>query len=200
MITWAKTNKDSTAVVLRRLNLYLLRGKAGTYFQLFIITCSLLLALSSCKTTKVANGKGKTSTSAYKKYTDKLGFEVDKSSNLKLLDEVIEWWGTPYKYGGETKAGADCSGFVQVVYSKVYNKKLPRTSKDQYEFCKKVGKNQLKEGDLVFFNTSGKGVSHVGIYLKDKYFAHASTKKGVMVNSLDEEYYSKAYISGGRVE
>jgi cell wall-associated NlpC family hydrolase len=162
-----------------------------------------LFTLSACKTslpkTTENSRPTKGNTSAYKKYS-KIGIEVDSNTNLKLLDEILAWWGTPYKFGGESKAGADCSGFVQMVYSSVYQKKLPRTSKQQYEFCKKIGKNQLKEGDLVFFDTGGKGVSHVGIYLKDNRFAHASTTKGVMVNSLTEEYYQKTYKSGGRVE
>lgn len=173
-------------------------------FKFVIVLFSVcLFALSACKTslprTTENSRPTKTNASAYKKYS-KIGIEVDSNTNLKLLDEILAWWGTPYKFGGESKAGADCSGFVQMVYSSVYQKKLPRSSKQQYEFCKKIGKNQLKEGDLVFFDTGGKGVSHVGIYLKDNRFAHASTTKGVMVNSLTEEYYQKTYKSGGRVE
>lgn len=177
----------------------------GRFALFFIFIFSFFIFFPSCKTTKppktTENSRPvKTANSTYKKYSDKLGITVDKNSNLKLLEEVVDWWGTPYKYGGESKAGADCSGFVQMVYSAVYNKKVPRTTKQQYEACKKINKNHLKEGDLVFFETGGKGISHVGIYLRDAKFAHASSTKGVTVNSLQEEYYVKAYRAGGRVE
>ncbi len=182
-------------------------SKRGTFSlcQFLVFSFSLLvLFLPSCKTSNLPktteNSKPKATASAYKKYSDKLGITVDKNSNLKLLQEVIDWWGTPYKYGGESKAGADCSGFVQMVYSAVYNKQLPRSTKQQHEFCKKINKNQLKEGDLVFFETGGKGISHVGIFLREGRFAHASSTKGVIVNSLEEEYYTKAYRASGRVE
>lgn len=181
-----------------------LRIGEGVKIAFFTFTFSFFIGLTSCKTTHTASHTAKpkataTTSSSSKKYA-KLGIEADKNSNLKLYDEVIDWWGTPYKYGGEDKSGADCSGFVQVVFSKVYNKKVPRTTKQQYEACKKIGRNNLKEGDLVFFETGGKGISHVGIYLKDDRFAHASSSKGVMVNSLDEEYYDKHYKGGGRIE
>lgn len=177
---------------------YLRRG-----VELFLAFSLFSFFIIGCKTNnlpKTTENSRPVKSSVYKKYTAKLGFEVDKSCNLKLLDEVIDWWGTPYKYGGESKSGADCSGFVQMVFLKVYDKKLPRTTKQQYEFCRKVNKHNLKEGDLVFFETGSKGISHVGIFLKDGRFAHASSSKGVMVNGLEEAYYDKAYRGGGRVE
>jgi len=179
-------------------------GEEVSFIQLFLAFSFALFALfPSCKTGNLPktaeNSKPKATASTYKKYSDKLGVTVDKNSNLKLLQEVIDWWGTPYKYGGESKAGADCSGFVQMVFLNVYNKKVPRSTKQQYEFCKKINKNQLKEGDLVFFETGGKGISHVGIFLREGKFAHASSSKGVIVNSLDEPYYVKSYRAAGRV-
>jgi cell wall-associated NlpC family hydrolase len=178
-------------------------GEGVRLWQTLFLIFSFSFFIIGCKTNnlpKTTENSRPVKSSAYKKYTAKFGFEVDKSCNLKLLDEVMEWWGTPYKYGGESKSGADCSGFVQMVFLKVYDKKLPRTTKQQYEFCSKVNKNRLKEGDLVFFETGGKGISHVGIFLKDGRFAHASSSKGVIVNGLEEAYYDKAYRGGGRVE
>jgi cell wall-associated NlpC family hydrolase len=215
MSTWANNQPSPPCPLSRKergLKKYpLLRGVSKLRFDgvckmgktaFFIFSFSFFII--GCKTTKLPktteNSRPTKSNSAYKKYTAKLGFEVDKSCNLKLLDEVMDWWGTPYKYGGESKSGADCSGFVQMVFLKVYDKKLPRTTKQQYEFCRKVNKNHLKEGDLVFFETGGKGISHVGIFLKDGRFAHASSSKGVIVNGLEEAYYDKAYRGGGRVE
>lgn len=196
MLTWGNKLKG---LPFKREYPSVARGR--DFFALLLFTLSFFI-LAGCRTSlpKTTENSRPVKSSAYKKYTAKLGFEVDKTCNLKLLDEVIDWWGTPYKYGGESKSGADCSGFVQMVFLKVYNKKLPRTTKDQYEFCRKINKSHLKEGDLVFFETGGKGISHVGIYLKDEKFAHASSSKGVMVNGLDETYYDKAYRGGGRVE
>jgi lipoprotein Spr len=217
MATWGKTKKSPFPKGVPALLsagggfLYpLLRGVSKLCFDgvcnvsraiFFIFLFSFFII--GCKTNnlpKTTENSRPVKSSVYKKYTAKLGFEVDKSCNLKLLDEVIDWWGTPYKYGGESKSGADCSGFVQMVFLKVYDKKLPRTTKQQYEFCRKVNRHNLKEGDLVFFETGNKGISHVGIFLKDGRFAHASSSKGVMVNGLEEAYYDKAYRGGGRVE
>jgi lipoprotein Spr len=198
MVTWG--NKNIKDLPFKREYPSAARGRD---FLLLLVFSLSLLTLSSCKTNnlpKTTENSRPVKSSAYKKYTVKLGFEVDKNCNLKLLDEVIDWWGTPYKYGGESKSGADCSGFVQMVFLKVYDKKLPRTTKQQYEFCRKVNRHNLKEGDLVFFETGSKGISHVGIFLKDGRFAHASSSKGVMVNGLEEAYYDKAYRGGGRVE
>lgn len=202
-----REGEQKTTLHLRRGSTkYAVLGEGVSFLKLFLaFSFSLLvLFLPSCKTANLPktteNSKPKNTNATYKKYSDKFGITVDNTSNLKLLQEVMDWWGTPYKYGGESKSGADCSGFVLMIYSAVYNKQLPRSSKQQHEFCKKINKSQLKEGDLVFFDTSGKGISHVGIYLRDGRFAHASTQKGVLVNGLDEEYYSNTYRASGRVE
>jgi cell wall-associated NlpC family hydrolase len=213
MSTWANKNSPPIVGGLPRLR----RGKGVSYLpvssshpsylrrgvelvSIFFLFSFLIIGCKTNNLPKTTENSRPVKSSAYKKYTANFGFEVDKTCNLKLLDEVIDWWGTPYKYGGESKSGADCSGFVQMVFLKVYDKKLPRTTKQQYEFCSKVNKNRLKEGDLVFFETGGKGISHVGIFLKDGRFAHASSTKGVIVNGLEEAYYDKAYRGGGRVE
>ena len=146
----------------------------------------LALALSSCGSSKqLALQKSKT-----EQLSRKLGFTVHRKDDLPLLEEVSRWLGTPYRYGGTTRTGADCSGFVGAVYKNVYHKSLQRT----------VGR--LKPGDLVFFNFSKRKkrtLNHVGIYLKNGYFAHASTSKGVMVNHLSENYYKKGWRKSGRV-
>jgi Cell wall-associated hydrolases (invasion-associated proteins) len=121
--------------------------------------------------------------------------------NIKkeLKREINEWLGTPYKYGGNDKKGVDCSGFVQQVYKKVYHLNLPRTSSDIYSFCKKIKLPDLREGDLVFFDYEGKGVSHVGIYLSDNKFVHASSSKGVVISDLTNSYNKKKFVGAGRV-
>ena len=107
-------------------------------------------------------------------------------------------WGIRYRYGGTDRSGIDCSSFTGRLIQEVYNTTLPRTARDQYSVCEKVDIENLKEGDLVFFNTTG-GVSHVGVYLGNNCFAHSSCSNGVTISSLHEDYYSRKFICGGRV-
>lgn len=131
-----------------------------------------------------------------------LGIDIDYDDNHKLYVEASEWIGVPYKYGGNTKAGVDCSGFVRALYKKIYRTTLCRTAEEQLaNDCRKIRRSSLKEGDLVFFRNSHRSrkVSHVGIYLKDGFFVHASTGCGVVVSSLFQDYYDRMWITGGRV-
>lgn len=132
------------------------------------------------------------------KYAQLMDVEVEALSNTKLYEAIEEWWGTRYRYGGTTKKGIDCSAFTGTMYNQAYNITLPRTARDQFAQCDKIDRDALQEGDLVFFNTRG-GVSHVGLYLGNGYFAHSSTRSGVTISSLDEDYYSRKYIGGGRI-
>jgi len=105
---------------------------------------------------------------------------------------------TPYKFGGETPKGFDCSGFVMFVYDK-HGKKLPRSADIQFREGKKVARKSLKPGDLVFFNTYASGVSHVGIYSGAGKFIHVSSSRGVMVSRLDEPYWKPRYLGARRI-
>jgi lipoprotein Spr len=120
----------------------------------------------------------------------------------KMLMEIIKHLGTPYKYGGNTKAGMDCSAFTQILYKEVFNISLERSARLQFNQGREVSaKNELMFGDLVFFNTRKRvKPGHVGIYIGDNLFAHASTKKGVTITSLDYEYYSRTYMGARRFE
>jgi cell wall-associated NlpC family hydrolase len=120
----------------------------------------------------------------------------------KMLMEVITYLGTPYKYGGNTKDGMDCSAFTQTVYKEVFNINLERSARLQYTQGSVVSKaDTLKVGDLVFFNTRQRvKPGHVGIYIGDNMFAHASTKKGVTITSLDYDYYARVYMGARRFE
>ena len=132
------------------------------------------------------------------KYAMIMDREVETISNTELFTVIDEWWATRYKYGGEDKQGIDCSAFTGKVLSLVYGVNLPRTATEQYKLVEKITKENLVEGDLVFFNTRG-GVSHVGVYLGDNYFVHSSVKNGVTINSLTDDYYGSKFIGGGRV-
>lgn len=132
------------------------------------------------------------------KYAIMLGEEVEALSNTSLLQFIDEWYGTRYRYGGSTRDGIDCSGFSCLLMSSVFGKKLSRTAREQFEECQKIPREALQEGDLVFFNTRG-GVSHVGVYLTNNKFVHASTSSGVVISDLDEEYYRKRFVGAGRL-
>ena len=134
-----------------------------------------------------------------------LGFDIEEHDNWQLMIESSKWLGVPYKYAGNTKSGVDCSGFTSAIYTIVYGKQLHRRSVDQYTMdCRSVNRSSLSSGDLVFFATSGKktagNINHVGIYLKNNKFIHASSSRGVVVDDLSSSYYVQNWVSGGKVK
>jgi cell wall-associated NlpC family hydrolase len=133
------------------------------------------------------------------KYAGLLNTSADQLQNKVLLEGIDEWYGTRYKMGGTTKKGIDCSAFVCTIYMSVFGVTLPRTAKDQYHFTRHISRTELQEGDLLFFNTLG-GVSHVGIYLRNNKFVHASTVKGVTISDMFEPYYLQKFIGAGRIK
>ena len=135
------------------------------------------------------------------KYSILLDLPVEELTDGKMIGFIEEWYGTRYKYGGNDKNGVDCSAFVQTFIYTMYGLMLPRTSAQQYQGSKRLRKNELSEGDLVFFKTRGRkaGISHVGVYLRNNKFVHASTSAGVMINDMDDAYYSSHYAGAGRV-
>ncbi|MFM6925403.1 MAG: C40 family peptidase [Ferruginibacter sp.] len=139
-----------------------------------------------------------TFTSLQFKYAQLLDVEVESLSNITLFKEIEKWMGTRYRYGGATEKGIDCSAYAGTLVHSVFGLVLPRTARDQYANCIKLDKEQLQQGDLVFFNTRG-GISHVGLYLGNGYFTHASTSIGVTISNLSETYWNKKFISGGRL-
>jgi lipoprotein Spr len=127
-----------------------------------------------------------------------MGVAMSATSNMKLFHFVYDWIGTPYRFGGSSRKGIDCSAFTKQLYSEVFNTTIRRSSRDIFSMVSPVSKDDLKEGDLVFFKIHSRSISHVGIYLGNNRFAHASSK-GVAISSLDDAYYSRFFYKGGRM-
>ncbi|MGO1579894.1 MAG: C40 family peptidase [Peptoniphilaceae bacterium] len=129
--------------------------------------------------------------------------EKNNSHNSKAdiaVDSALDKLGSTYVYGDTGKSGYDCSGLVYAVYKNQLGINLPRSSSQQSNYGTQIAKDNLQKGDLIFFNTSGSGVSHVGIYMGNDEFVHASSGKGeVMVSKLTEKYYQTRYVNATRV-
>jgi cell wall-associated NlpC family hydrolase len=126
--------------------------------------------------------------------------DISNTDNIKrrLYSQFKEWKSVKYKLGGLSKRGIDCSGFVYLTYLKRFGIELPRTTELQAWNGRKISKRKLKAGDLVFFKTSSK-VKHVGIYIEDGKFIHASTSRGVTISSLQNSYWSRKYWKSVRI-
>ena len=125
---------------------------------------------------------------------------VTLSDREKMMMEIVKYLNTPYQYGGNNKNGIDCSAFTQNVFQKAIRFNLPRTASQQYNNGVKISNlNSLQFGDLVFFNTTkDRFPGHVGIFLGENLFAHASFSNGVTVSSLNSSYFKSRYVGGRR--
>lgn len=185
------------------------------FLNRYLAASVLLLLVSACRHKKdVAKTKAKSDPKKevvkrekeevkdpdFNPVKEKLGVTNKEIRESKLYRYINDWYGVPYKYGGCQKTGVDCSCFTSNLYETVYGKKLARTAGDIQKECDKVSTEKLKQGDLVFFITNGKNISHVGVYVKDNKFVHASTSKGVMISDLSETYYKKTFSSAGRLK
>jgi cell wall-associated NlpC family hydrolase len=134
------------------------------------------------------------------KYAKMLQVVPQAISNITLYSFIDEWYGVRYRMGGNDKSGIDCSAFVQRLYEQVFGTNVVRTAFEQFNNCGMVWNvDSIKEGDLVFFRTHGGRISHVGIYLMNNYFVHASSSRGVAISSLNEDYWSRKYAGAGQI-
>lgn len=134
------------------------------------------------------------------KYAILLNVPVEKMLNHNFIEFMEYWLGTRYRMGGHDTTGIDCSSFARTYMKHFYQQELPRSSAEQFDASTRIDKSDLKEGDLVFFYTTHrKRVSHVGVYVGNNKFAHASTSLGVIISDLDEPYYLKRFAGAGRL-
>lgn len=168
----------------------------------FSVTFFVLLFFNSCRTHKDVESKVvvKPTASHVQMVAEKLGVSEKEVRTKKLYSFVSDWYGISYKYGGCDRKGIDCSCFTVTLYQKVYGKTVSRNAAAIHKDCGSVRTAHLKEGDFVFFKIGSKQVSHVGVYLRNNKFVHASTSKGVIINDLDEAYYKKYFFEGGRLK
>lgn len=166
---------------------------------LFLFPLLLIVACSSKKNLNNKTSNKVVSSSTINKYAGMMNVSPRNINNKQLYSFIDDWMGTKYRYGGLHKSGIDCSGLVYLLYKQVYNKQLPRNTSQQANVIKKKYENQLKEGDLVFFDYDGKKLSHVGVFLQNGYYVHASTQKGVIISKLKDPYTYKYFSKAGSV-
>ena len=134
------------------------------------------------------------------KYAILLNVPVELITNKYQIEFIESWYGVPYRLGGNDRKGVDCSAFSQSFIAALYGLSISRTSREQYSNCKRIKKDELEEGDLVFFYTQKrKVISHVGVYLRNNKFVHASASSGVTISDLGDPYFAKRFIGAGRV-
>jgi len=162
--------------------------------KLHFIFIAAIIILSSCHSRKAVmkgepGGIVKPQTSIADKYSELLGVNKNAIQNGRLYAFIDQWMGTPYKFGGLDKNGIDCSGLAFLLEQEVYGIAIPRMTSKQVIVIKREYEEELKEGDLVFFDFDGKQFSHVGIYLQNGYIVHASSTKGVIIVPLHGAIY-----------
>jgi len=182
---------------------------------LFVLACVYLLIACKHKQrepSSVKTVKPKTQTTVNKvqaesknhaaksEFQQKFNLSQNDLKENRLYAFVNEWYGTPYKYGGCGKNGVDCSCFTTILYQNVYKKELARTASDMFKTCKQISIEEADEGDLVFFKIGGNAITHVGVLVRDKYFVHSSTSRGVIINNLEEAYYKKYFFCAGKIK
>lgn len=133
------------------------------------------------------------------KYAIVFDATVEKMTDTIMLRSIDQWWGTRYCLGGNSKNCVDCSAFTKSVLKDVYGVDLPRTAHEQYAATQRIEPEELQEGDLVFFYTSGRRISHVGVYIMNNKFVHASASQGVTVSDLNDPYWKDRYRGAGRI-
>jgi cell wall-associated NlpC family hydrolase len=183
-----------------RRNRLLLKTVSGIvcFFIIFLFSCNHARHINS---RKASSNPHLTYAELRAKYGAIMQTEPEHLQNLKLYYFINKWYGVVYRGARNELDGTDCSGFVNVLFKDVYGKKLEREAELIFKNnCKPKANNNLREGDLVFFKTQHDYIDHVGVYLHNNHFVHASSKLGVMIDDLDEAYYKKTFFKGGSLK
>lgn len=167
--------------------------------SLLIIGILVLWGCNSSKKSSTVHKNDSRFNIVQAKYAELLNVKPSEIKNVALYNFIDKWLGVKYLYGGTTKDGVDCSGFANILYQEVYQKKLQRSSKDIAKELKTIPKTNLSEGDILVFDIDGIKNSHVGIYLMNNKFVHSSTSKGVIISSLELPYYQKSFSKAGQL-
>ncbi|MDU6923382.1 bifunctional murein DD-endopeptidase/murein LD-carboxypeptidase [Franconibacter helveticus 513] len=176
------------------------------YFLRLVPAVAVAVLLSACSSTNTAKNMHSETHAVGNKDGFLLQASQDEFENMvrnldvksRLMDQYASWKGVRYRLGGSTKSGIDCSGFVQRTFREQFGLELPRSTYEQQEMGKSVDRTKLRTGDLVLFRAGSTG-RHVGIYIGNNQFVHASTSSGVMISSMDEPYWKKRYNEARRV-
>ena len=167
---------------------------------LALATFSVILTACSSSTNQNVKGPIKAKAGIFK--TNRVISNLDDQIMViaNLSEHQQEWQGTRYRIGGNSKSGVDCSGFMQITFRDLIGIDLPRMTVDQAKEGTKISKSELRTGDLVFFNTGrGPNGKHVGVYVKNGQFLHASTKGGVIYSDMDSPYWTKTFWQARRL-
>lgn len=171
----------------------------------------LTLFLTTFLTANAQNKKNKNPISSEKEETNDpdnlasqyfsqiMGVAISATSNTKMYKFIYDWLGTPYRLGGDSKKGIDCSGFAYKLYDKAFSTIIGNNSRNIFSMVSPINKTELEQGDLVFFKIHSRAISHVGVYIGDGKFAHASSSKGVMISNLQDPYWNRYFYKGGRM-
>lgn len=173
-------------------------------YRMILFLAGICAITTSCNSTKQISGKSPSAATAdsrklQQKYSALLALPPENITNFKLYRFLDDWMGTPYHYGGKSKSGVDCSGFATILQRDVYGRSVCCSTAELFSQCRVISQRELKEGDLVFFNIGGNKITHVGVYLANQKFAHASTQRGVIISDLSEPYYSNSFFKAGRI-
>ncbi|WP_391486998.1 bifunctional murein DD-endopeptidase/murein LD-carboxypeptidase [Leclercia tamurae] len=176
------------------------------YFSRVIPAIAVAVLLSACSAsntaknmhpeTRVVGPEDASSLQASQDEFEKMVSNLDIKS--RLMDQYASWKGVRYRLGGDTRKGIDCSGFVQRTFREQFGLELPRSTYQQQEMGKSISRSSLRTGDLVLFRAGSTG-RHVGIYIGNDQFVHASTSSGVTISSMNEPYWKKRYNEARRV-
>src|ERR1700761_263404 len=178
--------------------------KLPHYLKFLLVLFAVAVIFSSCHSRKaVLKGEPgelvEAQPSIAEKYAAIMGVDKNDIQNGRLYNFIELWTGTPYKFGREDKDGIDCSGLTQLLEQQVYGINIPRITYQQAAVIKRKYEEDLKEGDLVFFDFDGKQFSHVGVYLQNGYVVHASSTRGVMIVKLHSPSMYKYFSRCGSV-